>query len=280
MATDQSDQYVLIHHEYAGLAGFEVNDGESSQYEISNQISGYLEDQIVKKLVVKPRPGAGPSPKDPFSPESCSGSPMPFEKKKKFFKPGESISRAIPLALAVRSRQCTEVSGCSDWKPFQDTFRSIFFAVSKNYDNDERSGQHQDGGNVWEFNPLTGSEMKQNFRMRFVPDGGLRVDLDTVYSCNTHCPDGPDEKYFNMLSSDSAGQLNFKGAPEKFLILTGQPMGGGITFPSEKTLPKYVVHFSGNLTDHCVRFGAANKIPDVEDPYIWHENEAIFYSNF
>jgi hypothetical protein len=54
MATPPSDQYVLVHHEYAGLAGFETNDGESSQYLISNQISGYLEDQTVKKLTVKP----------------------------------------------------------------------------------------------------------------------------------------------------------------------------------------------------------------------------------
>lgn len=49
----ESDQYVLVHHEYAGLAGFEVNSGEESHYEISNQIADYLEDQTVKKLSVK-----------------------------------------------------------------------------------------------------------------------------------------------------------------------------------------------------------------------------------
>jgi len=38
MATSGSDQYILVHHEYAGLAGFEVNTGEDSNYEISNQI--------------------------------------------------------------------------------------------------------------------------------------------------------------------------------------------------------------------------------------------------
>jgi hypothetical protein len=54
MATSASDQYVLVHHEYAGLAGFEVNNGEESQYAVSNQISGYLENQTVKKLAVKP----------------------------------------------------------------------------------------------------------------------------------------------------------------------------------------------------------------------------------
>lgn len=51
--TSESEQYVLVHHEYAGLAGFEVNDGESSQYPISNQITQYLTDTVVKRLAVK-----------------------------------------------------------------------------------------------------------------------------------------------------------------------------------------------------------------------------------
>jgi hypothetical protein len=49
-----AEQYILIHHEYAGLADIERPNGDSSNYEISNQISAYLEDQITKKLVVKP----------------------------------------------------------------------------------------------------------------------------------------------------------------------------------------------------------------------------------
>lgn len=53
LATDDSDQYVLVHHEYAGLAGYEVNTGEDSHYPISNQISEYLEEQLVKKLAIK-----------------------------------------------------------------------------------------------------------------------------------------------------------------------------------------------------------------------------------
>jgi hypothetical protein len=54
MKTADSDQYVLIHHEYAGLAGFEPSNGSDSEYEISNQISGYLVDEVVKKLAVNP----------------------------------------------------------------------------------------------------------------------------------------------------------------------------------------------------------------------------------
>lgn len=50
----QADQYTLIHHEYAGLSGLENNVSAESNYKISNQISAYLEDQIIKHLVVKP----------------------------------------------------------------------------------------------------------------------------------------------------------------------------------------------------------------------------------
>jgi hypothetical protein len=53
MDTSESDQYILTHHEYAGLAGFEKNNGEESKYPISNQISEFLSDQFIKKLAVK-----------------------------------------------------------------------------------------------------------------------------------------------------------------------------------------------------------------------------------
>ncbi|WP_413578750.1 hypothetical protein ACLVWU_09425 [Bdellovibrio sp. HCB290] len=49
------DQYALVHHELAGLAGLEIPNGEVSEYHLSNQISGFLEVTSVKKLAVKPR---------------------------------------------------------------------------------------------------------------------------------------------------------------------------------------------------------------------------------
>lgn len=52
--SESSSQYILVHHEYAGLSGFESNADEESNYPISNQISGYLEDETTKKLVIKP----------------------------------------------------------------------------------------------------------------------------------------------------------------------------------------------------------------------------------
>lgn len=54
LALDESKQYVLVHHEYAGLAGVEVPLKDDSQYEVSNQITSFLENKIVKRLVVKP----------------------------------------------------------------------------------------------------------------------------------------------------------------------------------------------------------------------------------
>lgn len=51
----ETAQYVLVHHEFAGLAGLESPNKEESFYELSNQISSYLETQTVQRLVVKPR---------------------------------------------------------------------------------------------------------------------------------------------------------------------------------------------------------------------------------
>jgi len=52
--TTESQQYVLIHHGFAGLSGFEVNQGEISNYELSNQLNAFLTDTVVKKLKLKP----------------------------------------------------------------------------------------------------------------------------------------------------------------------------------------------------------------------------------
>ncbi len=54
--TPEPKQYSLIHHEYAGLVNVEKNDGSASDYEISNQLTDFLEDKIVKKLAVKKKP--------------------------------------------------------------------------------------------------------------------------------------------------------------------------------------------------------------------------------
>lgn len=52
-SVSDTEQYVLIHHEYAGLVDIEQNEGAASDYQISSQISEYLTQQTVLKLAVK-----------------------------------------------------------------------------------------------------------------------------------------------------------------------------------------------------------------------------------
>jgi ankyrin repeat protein len=54
MKTTDSQQYVLVHHEYAGLARFEVNNGEKSDYSISAQISDYFRQNSPIHLDITP----------------------------------------------------------------------------------------------------------------------------------------------------------------------------------------------------------------------------------
>lgn len=51
--SSESHQYVLIHHEYAGISQFELPNDDESSYLISNQISSYLVNTLVKKLSVR-----------------------------------------------------------------------------------------------------------------------------------------------------------------------------------------------------------------------------------
>lgn len=49
-----NERYRLVHHEFAGLAGLEVNQNQDSDYQISDQISGYLKNETVLRLPVVP----------------------------------------------------------------------------------------------------------------------------------------------------------------------------------------------------------------------------------
>lgn len=52
--TKEEDQYRLIHHEFAAIAGFEASSGyEDSKYPLSDQLDAYLVDVTVKRLAVK-----------------------------------------------------------------------------------------------------------------------------------------------------------------------------------------------------------------------------------
>lgn len=53
METSDEDQYVIAHHEYAGLAGFEKDTRDGSNFSISNQLTDYLEEKTVQHLALK-----------------------------------------------------------------------------------------------------------------------------------------------------------------------------------------------------------------------------------
>lgn len=55
------EQYKLIHHEYAGLSKLEVPLESQSNYLYSSQISAFLENQVVKKLAIKPMESPAPT---------------------------------------------------------------------------------------------------------------------------------------------------------------------------------------------------------------------------
>lgn len=64
--TTETMQYILIHHEYAGIAGLEKPNGDISQYPISNQLSDYLQEKTEKKLSIHPVGSAIPIPQGDF----------------------------------------------------------------------------------------------------------------------------------------------------------------------------------------------------------------------
>ncbi|MBS1972021.1 MAG: hypothetical protein JSU04_17055 [Bdellovibrionales bacterium] len=115
-ATSESNQYVLVHHEYAGLAGFETNTGEASNYVISSQITDYLENAIVKKLAVKPPPALE---KNPFDPAICTDANMTPEEVYKTFSANEKA--LVPsFTIYTRERWCSNPNGCTEWKSIRN----------------------------------------------------------------------------------------------------------------------------------------------------------------
>lgn len=55
LKTSDAKQYILVHHEYAGLAGFEISTAGVSNYSISNQLSAFLQASVTLRLTIKPQ---------------------------------------------------------------------------------------------------------------------------------------------------------------------------------------------------------------------------------
>lgn len=122
LETKDSEQYILVHHEYAGLAGFEVNSGEESDYVISNQITGYLENKIVKKLAVKPRPQ---KEINPFDSSICQGPTITREDALKIAAPDPRDMDKIELGSYTMYTRERKTDGRGRWGEWENVSNRI-----------------------------------------------------------------------------------------------------------------------------------------------------------
>lgn len=91
-------------YEFAGLAGLEKNNGQDSDYRISSQLSGYLRDEVVKRLPVVRDQEQSPSPQllcpygpgEHFQAKSTSGR-IQFEIQKSDYDDRLAIAHQLKL---------------------------------------------------------------------------------------------------------------------------------------------------------------------------------------
>jgi hypothetical protein len=113
-AIGESDQYVLIHHEYAGLAGIEKPNGADSDYRVSNLISGYLESRVVKQLVVKKRE----------APVVATGGIPELE----VFKAVDlCFAKGEPGHPSLTQKLYSQIVGKNSWSVFSKYFQPAFY---------------------------------------------------------------------------------------------------------------------------------------------------------
>ncbi len=109
----RAERFRLIHHEYAGLAYLEKNDGSLSDYTLSNQITDKLEFEIVLKLPIKKKVEV---PKTPNAPIGSSklilnpvhpGSGLPFLFRRGFVANGicKSLGYGAGLNTSVKGSE-------------------------------------------------------------------------------------------------------------------------------------------------------------------------------
>ncbi len=203
--TSESDQYVLIHHEFAGFAQLEKNQGRDSDYQISRQLTGNLQDTVVKKLVVKRRPPVQVDPGDMYAGMDCAAHYPELARRlfarmaqgasetvkrvivNQFEMAGQRISReAIRLPISSSFKVTDESGRPTDWNDFTNggrqsrlvgplRYAQYYFDV--NVDNGRNPVQFQ-----VEIEPrifLSGSEIKGNF-------DALGVLLGYTRTCRVH----------------------------------------------------------------------------------------------
>lgn len=117
----EEDQYQLIHHEYAGLADVEIPQGAQSDYGVSRQIAGRLEERVKKMLAIRPQ-----APKPPVAklPQIKAGM---YSSSTLFGDCAVQVTASTPAALSLMVRESvTQKTNCD-------------FLVSINYNKIPRS---------------------------------------------------------------------------------------------------------------------------------------------
>ncbi len=135
----ESDQYILVHHELAGLAHVENPLEDVSTYTISNQLSGFLVDTVVKKLAVKP----AVSPPSTSSTPCNKPVPVIAEAFKILTDPAQGAPQidqylsANPISMSAKNELCQTLVQAAIVVKKLDVFKDLYHrAGSPNVNSD------------------------------------------------------------------------------------------------------------------------------------------------
>ena len=193
----QSDQYVLVHHEYAGLAGLETNEGVISNYDISNQVSGFLKTSTVKKLSIA---------SDLFESQiSCNSEITHFVAQ----MTKGNLSFSLTAKNAWKVLNLPEISNLVKDKTLTDVnFRMSINSCSWNFDDGKISCREKNL-NIF-FKNKFGNVKSLNFPEVQISTGILGVGINSSQSVSL-LMSGPDKKITSL-------NLNYPVQADKVLL--------------------------------------------------------------
>lgn len=164
--TSESDQYSLVHHEYAGLVNVEKNNGESSDYVISNQLTDYLVEQQVLKLAIK----------------------RSQEEEDRYYNPPREILKNVAICSASCNDEMTGRRGHD-----LASIGVIYYADASNPENLSNSNECMSNAKEVEVfsNRLDERSVKNCAQAMIGTFYGKSVEIDTQYS-----PPGEEDTWF------------------------------------------------------------------------------------
>ena len=160
----ESEQYRLIHHEYAGLAGLEQNVGASSDYDISNQITDFLVPETLLRLSVKKR-----EPQD--APPGGSASDKAFYARTGTYSKISGTGNC-PLAMEITATD-GDVSSAGSDEMFKAKLKVRQITGSAVFDDDTMTQNTYETGYQW--SPFYTSYRKHRIVTYLNPNSGYVV---------------------------------------------------------------------------------------------------------